>query len=148
MPSINRNHLNLICIFVLMGGAGFLLTAGVLTASTYRFVRMASRAEGRVIRITERNLEPVIRIVPAGSTTTVEFVHKRAMTEVFSRYAVGDKVPVLYRSDAGYPAGFQTHIDTIDALWSYQLLYAFLGTSAIFNALYVKRLVSRQSIAR
>jgi hypothetical protein len=148
MQSINRNHLNLICIFVLMGGAGFLLTAGVLTASTYRFIMMASRAEGKVIRLTERDREPVVWFVPAESTTPIEFVNKRAMTEVLSRYAVGDKVPVLYRSDAGYPAGFQTHIDTIETFWSLQVFYAVFGTSLIFNVLRVKRLASRQSIAR
>lgn len=145
MQSIRRNQLNLICIIILMGGVGFLLTAGVLAMFTYQFVTMASRAEGKVIRLTERDHDPVVRFVPAGSTTTVEFVNKRAMTEVFSRYAVGDKVPVLYRSDAGYPAGFQTHIDTIEALWSLQLFYAALGTSLIFNVLRVKRLASRQS---
>ncbi|MBM0745262.1 hypothetical protein JOY44_27715 (plasmid) [Phormidium sp. CLA17] len=145
MQSISRNQLNLIGIFTLMIGAGFLLTAGVLTASTYRFVAMASRSEGRVIRLTTRNLEPVIRFVPAGSTNAVEFVGKIPITGVMNRYGVGDKVPVLYLKDGGYPSGFQTGIDTIGALWSLQLFYAVLGTSAIFNGLRVKRLASRQS---
>ena len=141
MQSISRNRLNLIGIFILMIGAGFLLTAGVLTASTYRFVTMASRAEGRVIRVTPRNLQPVIRFVPAGATTAVEFLE----TGVINRYGVGDKVPVLYLADAGYPSGFQTNIDTIDSLWTLQLFFTVLGASAIFNGLHVKRLASRQS---
>lgn len=141
MQSINRNRLNLISIFILMLGSGLLLAAGISTVSTYRFVTVASRAEGKVIRITPRDVQPVIQFVPVGTTTAVSFVGP----VLVNRYTVGDQVPVLYLPDAQYSSGFQTNIDAIDTLWGFQLFLTLWGMSLVFEGLHVKRLAARQS---
>jgi hypothetical protein len=141
MQSISRNHLTLFGNFALMLGIGFLVAAGVLTTSTYRFVTMASRAEGTVIHITPRNAQPVIQVMPTERTTAIEFLG----TGIITKYTVGDKVPVLYLPDDQYPSGFQTSINALDALWPLQLFLTALGATTISESLYIKRMASRQS---
>ena len=146
MQSISRNQLNQMSILSLIVGAVFLVISGVLTLPTYRLITMASRAEGKIVRITARNLDPVVQFVPAGASAPVEFLITGLPTKLIHNYAVGDQVSVLYLVSAECPPDApQTSIDTIDALWSVQAFYAVLSLSAISHGLRLKRMASRQT---
>lgn len=115
-------------------GVGLLLAAVVSIASTYRFINVASRAEGTVVKLNAGGAHPVIRFVPVGEAA-VEFSGSG-----FINYSVNDKVSVLYMKDSQNPSGFQTNIDTLGALWAIPLGFTWIGTCFIIGGLYTKHL--------
>lgn len=134
MQTIDQDLKKLIGILFPIIGAGLLLVAVVSTACIYYFVNMASRAEGKVIRLSAGGAHPVIQFVPAGEAA-VEFSGSG-----FINYSVDDKVTVLYLKDAQHPSGFQTNIDTPGALWSTPLILTWIGTSFVISGLHTKHL--------
>lgn len=119
-------------------GIGLLLAAVVSTTFIYRFINMASRAEGKVVKLNAGGAHPVIRFVPVGEAA-VEF-----SGDGFINYKVDDKVSVLYLKDAQNPSGYQTNIDTPGALWDAPLVFTWIGTSFIIGGLYTKHLYQPQ----
>lgn len=136
MRTIDQERQKLIGILFPVIGAGLLLAAIVSTTLTYRFVSIASRAEGNVVRLSAGGAHPVIQFVPAGEAA-VEFSGSG-----FINYAVGDKVTVLYLKDAQIPSGFQTNVDTPRALWFTPLILTWIGGGFVIGGFYAKR-VSR-----
>lgn len=134
MKTIDHDLKELIGTLFPVIGAGLLLAAVVSTAFTYRFINMASRAEGKVVKLNAGGAHPVIRFVPVGEAA-VEFSGSG-----FINYSVDDKVPVLYLKNAQNPSGFQTNIDTPGALWGTPLGFTWIGTCFIIGGLYTKHL--------
>jgi hypothetical protein len=115
-------------------GLGLLLCAIASAISTQHFIKSASRAEGKVIKLYAGGAHPEIRFVPAGEPA-IEF-----SGHGFIDYAVGDKVNVLYLKDPQTPAGYQIQIDTPGALWSSTSLFTYLGISFVIGGLYTKHI--------
>ena len=134
MKTIDHDLKELIGTLFPVIGAGLLLAAVVSTAFTYRFINMASRAEGTVVKLNAGGAHPVIRFVPVGEAA-VEFLGSG-----FINYNIDDKVPVLYLKDAQNPSGFQTNIDTPGALWDAPLGFTWIGTGFVVGGLYTKHL--------
>ena len=134
MKTIDHDLKELISTLFPVIGAGLLLAAVVSTAFTYRFINMASRAEGKVVKLNAGGAHPVIQFVPVGEAA-VEFSGSG-----FINYSVDDKVPILYLKNARNPSGFQTNIDTPGALWATPLVFAWIGTCFVMGGLYTKHL--------
>jgi hypothetical protein len=113
---------------------GVLLLIGAIVAAvtTDRFIRSATRAEGEVIRLNAGGAHPEIRFVPQGEAS-VQFSGQGLI-----KYAVGDRVTVLYRKDSQSPPGYQTQIDTPGALWATTALLTWLGGGFVIGGLYTK----------
>ncbi|MEM9091416.1 MAG: DUF3592 domain-containing protein [Cyanobacteria bacterium P01_F01_bin.53] len=135
MKTIEHDLKELIGTLFPVIGAGLLLIAVVSTAFTYRFINMASRAEGKVVKLNAGGAHPVIRFVPVGEEEEVEFSGSG-----FINYSVDDKVSVLYLKDAQNPSGFQTNIDTPGALWAAPLGFTWIGMGFVIGGLYTKHL--------
>lgn len=134
MQTIEQNLKRLIGTLFPIIGAGLLLAAIVSIPFTYSFINRASRAEGKVVKLSAGGAHPVIQFVPAGEAA-VEFSGNG-----FINYKVDDKVTVLYLKDAQSPSGFQATIDTPGALWSTQLMLTWIGTGFVIGGLYTKYL--------
>jgi hypothetical protein len=138
MQSIEQDLKNLIGTLFPIIGVGLLLVAIVSTPFTYCFINKASKAQGKVVRLSAGGAHPVIQFVPAAGAA-VEFSGSGFIT-----YNVDDKVTVLYLKDAQSPSGFQTTIDTPGALWFTPLLLTWIGTGFVISGLYAKYLYNPQ----
>jgi hypothetical protein len=72
MQTIGQDLNKLIGTLFPMIGAGLLLVAIASIPFTYSFINRASRAEGKVVRLSAGGAHPVIQFVPAGEAA-VEF---------------------------------------------------------------------------
>jgi hypothetical protein len=133
MSEINQ-HEKIVGTLFPMIGAGLLLIAVILSASTYRFIQIASRAEGKVVRLSAGGAHPVIQFMPPGEES-VEF-----STSGWINYAIGEQVTVLYLKDDQRPSGFRTNIDTPGALCFEESILTWIGGMFVIGGLYTKRL--------
>lgn len=111
-------------------GVVLLLGAGLEGLVTYRFITLASRAEGKVVRLNASGAHPVVQFTPAGGAAT-EFSDSG-----YINYAVGDQVTVLYLKDTQNPSIPWTKIDTPGALWSEEITLVGLGAAMMIVGLY------------
>lgn len=132
MQSSEHTLQKLISTLFPMIGAALLLGAVISTVFTYRFITLAAKAEGRVVRLNASGAHPVIQFTPAGGSI-VEF-----SSSGFITYAVGDQVTVLYVKDAQTPSGFRVNIDNPGALWAPTFVLVVVGTAMVVDALYVR----------
>ncbi len=105
---------------------GVVLSLGAMASAiwTYRFIQMASRAEGTVINVNLGRAHPEIQFLPAGESRPVKFTGSGSIN-----YGVGDKVNVLYIKDSTIPAGYDYSVDTPGSLWFATGLMTILGTT-------------------
>jgi hypothetical protein len=115
-------------------GVALLLGASIEAVMTYRFITLASRAEGEVVRLNAGGAHPVIRFAPAGKAA-IEF-----STSGFIYYAVGDRVSVLYLEDAQDPSLTWAKIDTPGALWIEEISLVVIGAAMLIAGLYNRQL--------
>jgi hypothetical protein len=105
---------------------GVVLSIGAIVSGilTYRFIQMASRAEGTVIKLNAGRAHPEIQFLPAGESQVVKFSGSGAID-----LGVGDKVGVLYIKDPALPSGYSYSVDTPGSLWFGTGILTFLGTT-------------------
>jgi hypothetical protein len=114
-------------------GAMILLLGVFSTAFTFHFINIASRAEGRVVRLAAGGAHPVIQFMPDG-TRSVEFSANGLIY-----YAVGDKVTVLFLKEDPENNFFQPTIDTLGALWFVPFFLMCMGGIFLTLGLFVRR---------
>jgi hypothetical protein len=108
-------------IFPFVGLASVLL-ATVLAVSTNNFINTASKADGKVVRLTAGGAHPVVQFVPISGEKPVEFPAGGMIN-----YKVGDQVTVLYVKDSQNSAGLKTNIDNPGALWFLPTIFGSIG---------------------
>jgi hypothetical protein len=110
-------------LFPIIGGV---LSIGAIASGiwTYRFIQMASRAEGTVIKLNAGRAHPEIQFLPAGESQPVTFSGSGSIS-----YGIGDKVKVLYIKDPTIPAGYSYSVDTPGSLWFGTGIMTMLGTT-------------------
>lgn len=138
MQVSDRDMQKIIGILFPILGVGLLLGAGIAALMTHRFITLASRAEGEVIRLDAGGAHPVIRFAPPGKAA-IEF-----STSGYIYYAVGDRVTVLYLEDAQNPSITWAKIDTPGALWFEEIHLVGLGAAMTIAGLYNRHLHKRQ----
>jgi hypothetical protein len=140
MQAINRDMQKLLGILFPILGVVLLLGASIEALMTHRFITLASRAEGEVVRLNAGGAHPVVRFAPAGKAV-IEF-----STSGYINYAVGDRVTVLYLKDAQDPSMTWAKIDTPGALWFEEIHLVGLGAAMTLAGLYNRHLHKSQSI--
>ena len=132
MKASDREIQKLIGFLFPIIGVGLLLGAIASAIFTYRFITIAARAEGKVVRLNAGGAHPVIQFVPIGAAA-VEFSGSGLI-----HYAVGDRVTVLYLKNAQSPPSFQTNIDSPGALWFPSLVLTGIGGAFVVAGLSTK----------
>jgi len=134
MQPINQSTQKLLGILFPILGVVLLLGAGLEGLVTYRFITLASRTEGKVVRLNAGGAHPVVQFKPAGEAVT-EFSDSG-----YIHYAVGDQVTVLSLKDTQNPSIPWTKIDTPGALWSEEISLVGLGAAMMIGGLYSRHL--------
>ena len=125
-------------IFPIIGG-GLLIGSVVSATFTYQFISIASRAEGKVVKLNAGGAHPSIKFTPSSEKIAIEFSGSG-----YINYAVGDKVTVLYLKNDTYPSRFQTNIDNPGALWFGTAILSFLGMSFAIAGLYTRHVYKQE----
>ncbi|MBM0745266.1 DUF3592 domain-containing protein (plasmid) [Phormidium sp. CLA17] len=133
MQAIDRDMQKLLGILFPILGVVLLLGASIEALMTHRFITLASRAEGEVVRLDAGGAHPVIQFAPAGKAV-IKF-----STSGYINYAVGDRVAVLYLEDAQDPSMTWAKIDTPGALWFEEIHLVGLGAAMLIAGLYNRR---------
>jgi hypothetical protein len=118
-------------------GAMILLLAIFSTVYTFLFINIASRAEGKVVRLAAGGAHPVIQFM-SDEKRSVEFSESGLVY-----YAVGDKVTVLYLKKDLQNNIFEPTIDTPGALWFTPFFLTFMGGIFLALGLFVKSISSK-----
>ena len=138
MQTINRDMQKLLGILFPILGVVLLLGASIEALMTHRFITLASRAEGKVVRLNAGGAHPVVQFVPAGKAV-IKFSDSG-----YINYAVGDQVAVLYLKDTQDPSIIWAKIDTPGALWVEEIHMVELGAGIIIAGLYNRHLHKRR----
>lgn len=138
MQPINQSTQKLLGILFPILGVVLLLGAGLEGLVTYRFITLASRAEGKVVRLNAGGAHPVVQFTAVGEAA-IEFSDSG-----YINYAVGDRVTVLYLKDAQNPSIPWAKIDTPGALWFEEIGLVGLGAAMMGGGLYQRHLHKRR----
>jgi hypothetical protein len=124
---------------------GIGLSIGAIASGiwTYRFIQMASRAEGAIVNVDLGRAHPAIQFLPAGESQPVKFTGSG-----WINYGVGDKVNVLYIKDSTIPAGYNYSVDTPGSLWFGTGIMTLLGTAFSIVGWQTRRSIAANKLKR